>query len=129
MHELEMIDKILNVIADQAKKQNFTRVKTATLKVGRMNGLEKHHFTTALAARRDEVLAGTEIDIDEIAVTVSCNHCKHQYIDERFNDPHFAHSTSHAPHMYLSPPCPSCAKEGTTVLTGQEMILTAIDGE
>jgi len=129
MHELDLIDKIFNVVVDQAKKQNFTHVDKVTLKVGRMNGLEKHHFTTALSAREEEMLRNTDLTIEEIPVKLACSNCDHRFVDHRFDDPHFAHATSHAPHMYLPPPCPSCSNEGAKALSGQEMTLTSIEGK
>lgn len=129
MHELDLIDKIFNVIVDHAKKQNFTHVDKVSLTVGRMNGLEKDHFTTTLASRKEDMLRDTNLVIEEIPVELECNHCHYHFLDQRFDDPHFAHATSHAPHMYLPPPCPACAKEGAKTLTGQEMTLASIEGK
>ena len=54
MHELEMIDKLINVVVDEAGKHNFKKINEVNLKVGRMNGLECHHFESAFASRSDE---------------------------------------------------------------------------
>ena len=66
MHELEMIDKLINVVVDEAGKHNFTKINEVQLKVGRMNGLERHHFESAFTARPDESLKGTKLTIEEI---------------------------------------------------------------
>jgi hydrogenase nickel insertion protein HypA len=129
MHELDMIDKIFNLIADEAGKHDMKRVNEAHLEIGRMNGLERAHFDAALAARKDDALAGMKLTIDEIPVTLTCGNCNNSYVDERFGDPHFAHSTSHAPDLYIAPPCPACSKEGAEVARGREMKIVSIDGD
>lgn len=129
MHELEMIDKLINVVVKEANKHNFTKVNEVQLKVGRMNGLEKHHFETAFTARPEDALKGTKLNIDEISVKLKCETCGEIYVDTRFRDAHFAHSTSHAPDMYIPPTCPGCGANKITIIEGKELTLASIDGE
>jgi hydrogenase nickel incorporation protein HypA/HybF len=129
VHELEMIDKLINVVVDEAAKHNFTKINEVQLKVGRMNGLERHHFETAFTARPEDALKGTKLTIDEIPVKLKCQLCGEIYVDDRFKDPHFAHSTSHAPDMYIPPICPECGSSKIDVIEGKELTLASIDGE
>jgi len=129
MHELEMIDKLINVVVDEAGKHNFKKINEVNLKVGRMNGLECHHFESAFASRSDESLKDTKITIDEIPVKLKCDICGEIYVDDRFKDAHFAHTTSHAPDMYIPPICPECGANKITVVEGKELTLASIDGE
>ncbi len=129
MHELEMIDKMINVVMDEATKHSFTKINEVQLKVGRMNGLERHHFESAFASRSDEALKNTTLTIEEISVELKCVTCGETYKDDRFTDPHFAHTTSHAPDMYMPPNCPECGSTKAEVLTGKELTLASIDGE
>jgi len=129
MHELEMIDKLINVVVDEATKHNFTKINEVQLKVGRMNGLEQHHFETAFTARPEDALKGTKLSIQEIPVKLKCEICGEIYVDDRFKDANFAHSTSHAPDMYIPPICPECGANKITVIEGKELTLASIDGE
>lgn len=129
MHELEMVERIISLIADQAKEQGFVQVREATLTIGRMNGLDEEHFSTALSSYKEGPLAQTKLNIEPIPVLLICNSCGACFEDPRFHDRGFAHSTSHAPNLYLAPSCPECGNEGARVISGQEMKLISIEGE
>lgn len=129
MHEFDIIDKILNLISEEAGKQGFKRVKEAHLRVGKMNALEKEHFDTTLASRNEQKLENMNLNVEEIPVELFCNNCGSCYIDPRFDDPSFAHTTSHAPELYLAPPCPECGSPGARIIYGNELKLVWIDGE
>ena len=129
MHELEMINKLVNIVMDEANKNNFTRINEVHLKVGRMNGLERHHFESAFTTRAEDALKETTLTIDEIPVELKCTVCSKVYKDDRFKDPHFAHSTSHAPDLYQAPNCPECGSTKANILTGKELTIASIDGE
>jgi Zn finger protein HypA/HybF involved in hydrogenase expression len=129
MHEFDIIDKILKLITDEAGKQGFARIREAHLKVGRMNGLEKVHFDTVLSSNKEEKLKDMRLDVEEIPVQLFCNGCGNCYTDPRFDDPNFAHTTSHAPDLYIAPPCPECGSPRTRLVYGKELTLVSIDGE
>ena len=129
MHQLDIVEKIINLIADRATQRGFNHVKEATVFVGKMNGLETAQFTSLLATRAEGSLANTKLVINEVPVELFCNHCGNLYRDLRFDDRGFAHMTSHAPKCYLPPPCPECGKENIRIVAGQEMRLVSIEGE
>ncbi len=129
MHELDLVDKIIALITDQAKEQGFTTVREAHLRIGKMNGLVREHFTSMLTAQKEGPLASAELIVNDIPVELFCYSCGNCYIDTRFDDAHFAHATSHAPHLYLPPPCPECGGEKTRIISGTEMKLVSIEGE
>ena len=129
MHELEMIDKVLRTIEDEAKKQGFTRINDAHLQIGKMNGLEKSYFLDAISSKKEGPLKSSKLNLEEMPVELECTHCKHKYIDKRFDDHHFAHTTSHAPYLYMPPSCPLCHKDGAKIVSGTQMKLVSIDGE
>ena len=129
MHEIEMASKIIHVIEKESEKLHFSKIKSVEMKVGRMNGLDKSHFYDALKAENSDRTYSLEFKIDEIDVELECSKCGHRYIDTRFEDHDFAHTTSHAPHLYMPPPCPSCKGEGARMISGTEMKIVSIDGE
>lgn len=128
MHEFTLIEKVFNRAAEEARKRNFSRVREITLQVGKMNGLTHRHFTTALDARTDDYFADTNLAINEIPVQLVCSHCGNPFIDTRFDNEHFAHATSHAPELYLPPPCPECRGQGARMINGTEFVLASLDG-
>ncbi len=130
MHELDTVERVINLIADQATQQGFTQVREATLSVGKMNGLEISYFTDQIVATFNEgPLANTKLVVNEVPVELFCNHCGNLYVDSRFDDHRFAHATSHAPELYLAPPCPECGRENARVMSGTEMRLISIEGD
>ncbi len=129
MHEMAIGETILKVIDEQAQKNHFTVVRSATLRLGRMNAFERKNLELCLKTYKEGVFAQTRFDIEAVPVGLECPSCAHQYEDERFDDFDFAHRTAHAPGLYVPPACPKCGTKGATIVSGQEMELVSIEGE
>lgn len=130
MHELALIQKIVENAGATAKKANLKKVFVIRMRVGKMSGLGTEHLNFLFDTyEKDPSLENSRLEIEEIPVELECTECKHKFIDERFDDHDFAHSVSHAPRAYLPPPCPKCRSEGPGLIRGRELELIDLEGE
>jgi hydrogenase nickel incorporation protein HypA/HybF len=130
MHELSIVKKIIETAADAAKKAKIKSVNVIRIKVGKMVGLEAEQLTILFDTfEKNDSFTETKLEIEEIPVELKCLKCGHFFTDERFNNHNFAHSTSHAPVAYESPPCPKCTADKAEIIRGQELDLIDLEGE
>ena len=129
MHEMAICETICKVIEREALKKGISSVKTAKLRVGKMEAFEKATLELCLKTLNSQVLnVKTVFEIEEVPVTLKCSSCNKTYTDSRFDDANFAHQTAHAAAFYLAPHCPSCDCDSSEIITGKEMELVSIEG-
>lgn len=129
MHELAIVQKIVNAANTAAEKNNIKRVKVLRLRLGQMAAAhpEQLQFGFETYAKGSR-LEGAEFEIEEVRVELECNKCHVLFNDPRFDDDDFAHTIAHAPLAYLPPMCPN-GHEGAKIVKGQEMELIDLEGE
>jgi len=129
MHEMAIGETMLKIIDEQARKNNFTRIKSAKLRIGRMEAFEKANLELCLKTYNGGTLSDTKFEIEDVPVTLKCRECNQTYTDERFDDYGFAHRVAHAPGLYTPDPCPKCGSTSAEIATGKEMEIVSIEGE
>lgn len=113
MHEMSLVEGIRAIVEDNAKKHNFSRVKTLTLEIGPFAGVEK----PALAFAFDVVMKGSpgegaQLDMVDLPGKATCFDCEKEIeIPERLS------------------PCPLCG--GGKILTngGDELRISTMEVE
>jgi hydrogenase nickel incorporation protein HypA/HybF len=129
MHEITIAKKIIGAVKATALKQGFQRINKAKLKIGRMHGFEAKQLNIALKTfQGEEILQGLVFDIDTIPVKLYCRSCRHNFMDERFENESFAHQVAHAPVFYIPPKCPSCFTDTVELVSGNELELLCLEG-
>jgi len=113
MHEMSLCEGIIQILEEQAKTQNFQRVKTVWLEIGALAGVE----ISALEFSYDVISHGTIADssvlkIIHLAATAECAGCKQTVnIDQR----------------YL--PCPNCGDYQLQITGGEQMRIKELEVE
>ncbi|HPF21728.1 MAG TPA: hydrogenase maturation nickel metallochaperone HypA [Syntrophomonas sp.] len=108
MHELPVIDSILNIVLRHAANHQVQRVVSITLQVGAMSDLEDEWMQRYF----DQLSQGTVAEaavlkINRIPVVFACPACGHEF--EIF------------PHVNQAILCPQCGRDkGFTLLSGRE---------
>jgi hydrogenase nickel incorporation protein HypA/HybF len=129
MHEMAIGETILKIIDQEAKKNSFTKIKSAKLRIGRMEAFEKANLELCLKTYNGGALSDTKFEIEDVPVSLKCTSCKECYMDTRFDNYDFAHKTAHAPGLYTPVPCPECGSIKAEITGGQEMEIVSIEGE
>ncbi|HBF89002.1 MAG TPA: hydrogenase maturation nickel metallochaperone HypA [Bacteroidales bacterium] len=110
MHELSIAQSIVEIVEEEAKKQNATSVNKLILEIGTMSGI----VVEALEFAMEEVIKNTclsnaKIDIEEIKAIAVCEMCQTEF--ETFD---------------LYSPCPKCNHLYSNIIKGKELRIKSI---
>lgn len=113
MHEMSLCEGILQVLEDQAKAQQFSRVKAVWLEIGALAGVEPSAMTFSFdVVCRDTLAEGSRLEIIHLPATAWCMQCADNVeVQER--------------HL----PCPRCGSYQLHVTGGDEMRIKELEVE
>jgi len=76
MHELSLAENVMRIIEDEAIAQQFRRVRSVTLEVGKLAAVEPEAMRFAFAAvTRDTLAHGARLELIEIPGQGCCADC------------------------------------------------------
>lgn len=113
MHELSILEGMIQGIESEARAQGFHRVCQVRLEVGRLSGADVEALRFAFEAVSQDTLAeGATLEILERPGMGLCRACGHEVeIEARFD------------------PCPDCGEGFLDVTSGTELRIKDIDVE
>jgi len=105
MHEISLLENVLEILKENAKAQGFTQVKKVYLEIGKLSCVEPE----ALNFGFDVVMKNTLAEHAELEITQTeglglCGHCRQKVQLETLHDP-----------------CPVCGHPDVVVTQGKEM--------
>lgn len=110
MHEMGIVDGMLNTIDSLVEEHGLTRVDKIVLQVGDISGVIPMFVQRAY----DLMVSGTKyektiLEIEELKGIVRCNLCQHEF---------YAVENDHR--------CPKCGQRNMTPLSGRECFIKEI---
>jgi len=76
MHETAVVEGLMRILGEQAKKNGAVRVVSVRLKIGRLRGIDSRQIRLAFEMFAEGTFAeGARLDIDEVGVTAKCRDC------------------------------------------------------
>ncbi len=113
MHEMSLAEGVIQLIEDSARQNNFTRVKTVWLEIGRLAGVEAEAMRFCFeAVARGGIAAGASLEIVETPGQGRCGECRETVeVGERYA------------------PCPKCGGYFVEILGGAEMRVKELEVE
>jgi hydrogenase nickel incorporation protein HypA/HybF len=113
MHEVSIIQELLDIVQDKAIENNFTRIDKVHLKVGELSGVLEDSLRFAYECISEDTMAkGSELIIEKIDATGRCSRCSTTFKIGRFNKL-----------------CPKCSMFCDVILSGYELYIYSIEGE
>ena len=80
MHELSIVQNILDIAREQVENAGATKVDTIDLEIGDLAGIELDAFSFAWkAATPNTILSHATRNINHIAAVARCTACQHLY--------------------------------------------------
>ena len=79
MHELPVIEKILDIVLNTAHKHQITEIRAINLEVGELSHLEQEwmqHYFDYLS--QDSIAQGAKLKIDKIPAKMRCSECENE---------------------------------------------------
>lgn len=112
MHELSIALSIIEGASEEARKHENARVEAVHLKLGKLSGVVKD----ALLFSWEVATAGTKLEnsrleIEEIPVIAFCENCR-------------GNKTITAINNLI---CPNCETPATEIVSGRELMVTALE--
>ncbi|HFD86202.1 MAG TPA: hydrogenase maturation nickel metallochaperone HypA [Gammaproteobacteria bacterium] len=113
MHEMSLCEGVLQILEDQARSQNFERVKTVWLEIGGLSGVEPEAMSFCFdAVMRDTLAHEARLEIIKLPGQAWCMHCARTVeVEQRFE------------------PCPDCASYQLQITGGDEMRIKELEVE
>ncbi len=111
MHELSLLEGMVQGLQAEARREGFTRVHQVRLEVGRLSGAEPEALRFAFGPATEGTLAeGAELVILQVPGTGLCRACGAEVeIEARFD------------------PCPACGEGFVDVTGGTELRIKDLD--
>jgi hydrogenase nickel incorporation protein HypA/HybF len=105
MHEMSLVESIVQLIEDSAAKERFSSVKLVAVEIGRLSSVEPEALAFCFdAATRGSIADGARLEIHHVPGRAMCLQCGADVEIENLYDP-----------------CPKCGAFGLRVTGGTEM--------
>lgn len=113
MHEMSLAENVLQIIEGMAHSQDFKRVKTVRVEIGRLSCVEPEALRFAFeAVVRGSIAHGAQLDIVEIAGMGQCLECSAEMpLETRYEA------------------CPACGSHKVRVTGGEDMRVRELEVE
>ncbi len=110
MHELSIINNVINIVSGKAKELNATEINFIELDIGKMSGIDYDALEFAWQnIPKNHLTKTTELEINKIQGKARCYNCSSEF---KIND--------------LYTPCPKCGNFNHEIIQGQELKIKSI---
>jgi hydrogenase nickel incorporation protein HypA/HybF len=112
MHELSLIQSLLDIIEDYAQKRHFKKVNTVKLSFGKLSSIEPKCLEFAFEAQSKETKAqGATLEFDILPIVIYCISCEKEMKVDAY-----------------TATCPQCKGEDVIMVGGaQELKIIELD--
>lgn len=112
MHEFSIVNSLLDMCEDNARKNNASKITKVEVKIGKLSGIEPHLLETAFNTFKEKTMCDeAEFIMQMQDLIVKCRKCSAEFTLEK--------------NEFL---CPTCEGE-LEVLDGEEMYLMRLEME
>lgn len=113
MHEVSIMNDVIDTVKECAKKNNLKEVTTIYLNIGEFNFIESDSlFFIFDILKEDTICENAKLIINNIKGRGRCEHCNEEFIINYFNRN-----------------CPKCNKYIENITTGYELNIYEIEGK
>jgi len=112
MHELSLIEGIIDIILAELPKHNISKVESISLRIGEMRQVvpDALHFGFECMSKNTP-LEDAELRIENIPIKGKCPQCKHEFILNNW----FGN-------------CPKCQSTNIEIISGKELEIAEFEG-
>jgi hydrogenase nickel incorporation protein HypA/HybF len=113
MHEMSIAQSLLDIIIQESKQHQVSRVLAVSLKVGEMSGVETESLRFCFELITEGTLAeGARLEIEKLPIACRCQDCGHEFAVQN---------------MLFS--CPVCASPKAEMISGRELNIESFEAE
>jgi hydrogenase nickel incorporation protein HypA/HybF len=112
MHELSLMEGIVNIAEKTAAEHHFKTIKKIRLVLGELTSAYPDALLAAFEAWSDDpMFRDTVLEIESVPISASCIHCEHTFQPDKFRFE-----------------CPLCCSRHVEMGQGQEFYIDFIEG-
>jgi hydrogenase nickel incorporation protein HypA/HybF len=113
MHEFSLVQNIIEIVEENARKNQAKRVTEVVLEIGTLSGVEMSALDMAIESLGPgTIMDGAEIKKEIVEALAVCSQCGKEY----------------SPDDYFSL-CPKCGSYGAKIIKGKELRVKSITAE
>lgn len=113
MHEVSIIQSVIEIVTKQAFDNKLTKIKKVSLRIGELSGVMPESLEFAFnSCIKGTMLEESTLDIEIVRALGECKDCLLEFPIEHFNKL-----------------CPSCNKFCTNITRGYELNINTIEGD
>jgi len=127
MHEISIVESIIDIVLNEIPKYNITRVSSIALRIGEMQLVvpEALRFGFKLMAQNTP-LEGAEIIIESVPTTGRCKNCGYEFNFLLRKSKTLTKKGNNIDDWFDN--CPKCEKTNIEVISGKEMEIINFEG-
>jgi len=112
MHELSIIESIIDIVLDEMPKHNLTKIKNISLRIGNMRQVVPEAMQFGFEClSKNTPLEGAELKIEHIPIRGRCRQCQDEFILENWLDN-----------------CNNCGASLIEIISGKELEIAEFEG-
>ncbi|NOY59857.1 MAG: hydrogenase maturation nickel metallochaperone HypA [Calditrichaeota bacterium] len=112
MHELSIIESIVDIVLEEMPKHNLTKVTKVSLRIGDMRQVVPDAMQFGFeVVTKNTPLEDAELLIEHIPITGQCEKCKHEFLVKSWLDN-----------------CPRCEHPNIQIIAGKELEIAEFEG-
>jgi hydrogenase nickel incorporation protein HypA/HybF len=112
MHEISLVENIIEIITTEMPKHGISTVETITLKIGDMQHVVPDALTFGFEiVSKDTPLEGAELIIENVPAKARCKTCGSEFVVEDWWDN-----------------CPKCDSVEIEIISGKELEIVEFEG-
>jgi len=113
MHEVSIIQNVVQIVTEKAIENKFTKVNKVSLKIGELSGVMSESLNFAFkSCIMDTMLEGSTLEIEKVKAVAECVDCTREFPIDHFNKL-----------------CPCCNKFSSNIISGYELYINTIEGD
>jgi len=113
MHEMSIAESLLNIVLQESRSHQASRVVAVALKVGELSSVvpESLRFCFELISQ-GTIVEGAELRVERVPVACRCEECGAEFTVEHL--------------LFI---CPSCESRRVAILSGRELTIESLEVE
>jgi len=113
LHEFSVVQNLLYLIEENARKNNAKEVSKVVVKIGKLSGIEPHLLKLAFDTFKEKTICeNAELNMIIQDIIAKCEDCRKEFVVE---NNHFI--------------CPFCNSYNLQILDGEDMYLMSLEME
>ncbi len=113
MHEMSIAQNIIEIIDEQLRRTDFSRISVVRMKIGGLAAVDPSSLTFCFdVITQGTSIEGARLEIDEVPIRGQCSECQTNFEVQDY--------------LFL---CPTCGSANVKLISGEELLVSELEVE